>query len=542
MFLEEADFDESGEGELVAKQSTSPPRFAPPASKNATGGGELALVDMEDSNEDSGFHTSSRARMLAQQRELQLKKRQSILESGGMIRSSADFKSSEDEVTRKSQDAQFTPAVRQFSAPKAVKESSSDFAESRSEFNRPEPVKVARAQKFDIGVSEQRENYYRGGRRDDNYVNNDDDDDYDYHRENRGNRSGGWDRGLGSRDRDRDRRDKDRRRDDDRDRRDKDRRNNGRGGRGRRYNDEDDYQDFDDDDDDDDEDAMPKKPTKQEKKGSAIKKSGHKAQAKPEPEESQPLDLRDMRRFLTTPVPKECGIVKCCIRRNQSGMNKLFPLYSLYLSDGDAFLMASRKRSTSKLSNYVITSSESDVSRDGTNFLGKLRKKNMVGTDFVVFDDGISPDDPDLESENKRVRQELGAVTYAPNFGNSRGPRKMQVAVPAVDDSGQPISTRPIDLLTRIKDRQFKEVVYMINKPPRWNEDVGAYVLNFNGRVTMASVKNFQLVDPDAQERVILQFGRTDKNSFNMDLRWPLSPLQAFAITLSSFDGKMACD
>lgn len=32
------------------------------------------------------------------------------------------------------------------------------------------------------------------------------------------------------------------------------------------------------------------------------------------------------------------------------------------------------------------------------------------------------------------------------------------------------------------------------NKPPKWNEKVAAFVLNFNGRVTMASVKNFQLV------------------------------------------------
>jgi hypothetical protein len=30
-------------------------------------------------------------------------------------------------------------------------------------------------------------------------------------------------------------------------------------------------------------------------------------------------------------------------------------------------------------------------------------------------------------------------------------------------------------------------------------------VLNFNGRVTMASVKNFQLVDPEEQNSVLLQ-------------------------------------
>lgn len=71
---------------------------------------------------------------------------------------------------------------------------------------------------------------------------------------------------------------------------------------------------------------------------------------------------------------------------------------------------------------------------------------------------------------------------------------------------------------------------------------VGAYVLNFSGRVTQASVKNFQLVSPDDHDTVVLQFGRTAKDTFTMDYQWPLSPLQAFAICLSSFDYKLACE
>jgi MFS family permease len=97
-------------------------------------------------------------------------------------------------------------------------------------------------------------------------------------------------------------------------------------------------------------------------------------------------------------------------------------------------------------------------------------------------------------------------------------------------------------ILTRMKERNLKDLNYLINKPPRWNEQVGAYVLNFNGRVTMASVKNFQLVDPDEQNAVVLQFGRVGKDDFTMDLQYPISPFQAFAVTLSSFDSKIACD
>lgn len=33
--------------------------------------------------------------------------------------------------------------------------------------------------------------------------------------------------------------------------------------------------------------------------------------------------------------------------------------------------------------------------------------------------------------------------------------------------------------------------------------EVGAYVLNFNGRVTMASVKNFQLVPSDDRAYIL---------------------------------------
>ena len=41
-----------------------------------------------------------------------------------------------------------------------------------------------------------------------------------------------------------------------------------------------------------------------------------------------------------------------------------------------------------------------------------------------------------------------------------------------------------------------------------------------------------------------LQFGRTGKDEFILDVKWPLSPFQAFALALSSFDsqGKVGCD
>lgn len=53
------------------------------------------------------------------------------------------------------------------------------------------------------------------------------------------------------------------------------------------------------------------------------------------------------------------------------------------------------------------------------------------------------------------------------------------------------------------------------NKAPRWNEALNAYCLNFKGRVTQASVKNFQLAAADDLETVLLQFGKV-----RSDDRW----------------------
>jgi hypothetical protein len=51
-----------------------------------------------------------------------------------------------------------------------------------------------------------------------------------------------------------------------------------------------------------------------------------------------------------------------------------------------------------------------------------------------------------------------------------------------------------------------------------------------------------QVDERDSEEVVIMQFGRVGDNDFTCDFQYPLSPLQAFGIALSSFDYKIACE
>lgn len=258
--------------------------------------------------------------------------------------------------------------------------------------------------------------------------------------------------------------------------------------------------------------------------------------------------------FLTRPVARSTGVVECYIKRRNMGAGKLFPEYYLYTRNGDHFLMAAKKQGNKRTSNYHVTMHNRDFAKDSPDYLGKVRA-NFVGTEFQLFDrGGSSKEKPTDGAASFRdigaSCEELGVVVYAANVLGARGPRKMQVYLPRVnmvDDrveewKGKEDMALPDAMLERVRRGDISEFHHFINKPPRWNDQVKAYVLNFNGRVTMASVKNFQLVAPKDHETVLLQFGRVDKHEFTMDVRWPFTPLQAFGVALSSFDSKIACD
>jgi len=166
--------------------------------------------------------------------------------------------------------------------------------------------------------------------------------------------------------------------------------------------------------------------------------------------------------------------------------------------------------------------------------------------------------------------QEDGVITYTANLLGSR-PRLMDVCVPKLDGSydstndeedGMLASFRHVlHRLDELDEGQNPEdddnddanqagggrlieddagLLVLQNRPPWWNMELGSFVLNFGGRVSVASVKNFQLCDRYDQQRILLQFGRTGRHSFTMDYQYPLSAVQAFSMAVSSLQSKIS--
>uniref|UniRef100_F7AYN1 Tubby C-terminal domain-containing protein n=1 Tax=Ornithorhynchus anatinus TaxID=9258 RepID=F7AYN1_ORNAN len=214
----------------------------------------------------------------------------------------------------------------------------------------------------------------------------------------------------------------------------------------------------------------------------------------------------DMEKYALRPVPRGLT-VQCRIIRDKRGLDKgIFPSYYLYLEGLNGkkqFLLAGRKRKKSKTSNYLISLDPTDLSRDGENYIGKVRS-NVLGTRFTIFNNGINPEKKPFVPESAQLREELGAVCYETNLLGFRGPRKMTVILPEIDAQGQRLSIWPHcereSLLNQVQRGTLQGLVLLQNKTPSWNEENGAYVLNFHGRVTRASVKNFQIVYPEDRE------------------------------------------
>jgi tubby and related proteins len=269
-------------------------------------------------------------------------------------------------------------------------------------------------------------------------------------------------------------------------------------------------------------------------------------------------------------------------------------------------------------------------------------RSNFLGTKFIVYDtqppyyvDPATsiPGRSSRRFTSKRVSPKvpsgsysIAQVSYELNVLGTRGPRRMHCIMHSIPAAclepnrsvpGQPdrlisrntfeesfrsttstaISKSIMDPSEFNSSRYLDESVWpkerplvLKNKPPRWHEQLQCWCLNFRGRVTIASVKNFQLIassqasaggpsnsgasgaqvqvqgqgqgqaqaQPQVQagqapqptapanspdhDKIILQFGKVAKDMFTMDYRYPLSAFQAFAICLSSFDTKLACE
>lgn len=106
-----------------------------------------------------------------------------------------------------------------------------------------------------------------------------------------------------------------------------------------------------------------------------------------------------------------------------------------------------------------------------------------------------SGDAPDKSTSEKFLREEMGGILFE-NEKGVKGPKSIRVCLPYCKDQ-QRIKFKPKQsnesLLDRMKSKDNEQLFVLKNKQPQYDQKSGAYMLNFNGRVQKASIKNFQM-------------------------------------------------
>jgi tubby-related protein 1 len=247
--------------------------------------------------------------------------------------------------------------------------------------------------------------------------------------------------------------------------------------------------------------------------------------------------------FLTRSLPKSLGVVQCKIKRSCVGLHMSYNLYELYLERGDnqlgpQILIAQKHRKYAVDSYYNIAIGSVNKTEAGKVISSLVFSTS--GTNFVCHNHVPA---------HKGEPRDLACVHYQKGTAQKQ-PRKFSVAIPALQDKSETEqvkwphkgSVKKSLMLQSLSNLEFKGLQPLVNKKPTWSAKHKAWVLNFHGRVTRSSVKNFQLVRPDDQKDIVLQFGRTGADTFTMDMQWPISPVAAFAVAVSSLHAKLRVD
>ena len=124
------------------------------------------------------------------------------------------------------------------------------------------------------------------------------------------------------------------------------------------------------------------------------------------------IDTSNLREFLMRPGPGRDGAM---LHPAQDWIARLVPC-KVYLKDGsNSYLPWRRKKQ--KQSNYKVSLDKDDLSRDSSNYFGKLKKADFMGTVFEMYDSGINPDKlSDAQKEGSPSRSaRLATVLYKQN-------------------------------------------------------------------------------------------------------------------------------
>lgn len=242
---------------------------------------------------------------------------------------------------------------------------------------------------------------------------------------------------------------------------------------------------------------------------------------------------------MMTPRSYDEGTLRCVVRRNPDNSNDV----EMFVEEGNVFLLSARKSGR----DWLIAAQPRAQERTAL-----VRLRSHKGNTYTCVRQRAVAASSSSSSAHENLHVAHVAQQLATGLPELNA---MRVVLPGRAD-GAPLTAsqldcRPGELASYLQEQHFADsqcprhdVHLLQSKKPKWNARTDSYELPFHGRASLASERNFQLlVDGDHvahptgfdPQRVVLLHGQLEEDAFALDFAYPLSPLHAFAISLSSY-------
>ena len=197
----------------------------------------------------------------------------------------------------------------------------------------------------------------------------------------------------------------------------------------------------------------------------------------------------------------------------------------VYTSNTQHFIFSAHKIKNKLRGNYIITSDY-----EGKNKIAQINS-SLFKNEYIMYDDGISPkiNMNKKDNLNYNLRRYLLEVKKT----NENNFLKGYIFMPEVNFEMNQFFNKDKekkDKLSKLK----KGIKIFQTEEPSYDIVKKVYMNKYSSRVKISSNRNFRLIFEDNKmKKIILECGKVNDNIFIMDFSTPLSPLEAFGISIS---------
>jgi hypothetical protein len=231
---------------------------------------------------------------------------------------------------------------------------------------------------------------------------------------------------------------------------------------------------------------------------------------------------------LLNPIPKSKGIIRCKLRRSRK--QKEVTIWFQTDKDRYEFLMSARKKRMPGAASFTISSRMPEFYKDVRSHIGRVQA-DLFKEKYAVYE-APSPSKPKMQ---------LGAIFFEVS---EDCPRKTTMLIPELGVGGERknwVARHKRDTLfeSYANSKNIMDMQVYNNTLPHYDPKIDRFVLDLNCRATKASVKNTIVHrEENKNRRCLWLFGKTGENEFNIDMAWPLSPIQGFAFAIATLHSK----